>query len=369
MNEIHYLERALGEPNQSGKSQLVTRYERTLAQYFGAGYCVALNSGSAAIEASLLALGAGVGRSVLVSAAAPLPTLMPIIATGSDLVFVDSMLDSPSLDSADLARCLDDSVVAAVEVPLWGYPLPNALTRAVLQREKIPLLEDSSHAHGATVDGQFVGTFGEVGCFSTHQMKPLSTGEGGFILTDSVSRADFVRRYSRIGALDGITFGRNFKPSAFTAAVGLARLPDLSERNSLRRRTAEAILRRLPERIRREVSFRGDPNGYSLVINVDDPDLGSAFHEELAAVGIRTDIETYGYRVGYQHAIAAKWARRCPNAEFLIPSLVQISTDGDADDTARRVAAAWRRLEGPSLAPTARPIQTDHSKPEADGLG
>lgn len=344
MNEMHQLQRALAESNQSGKSPLVTEYEDILLEHFGVAHAVAVNSGSAAIEAALVALGARPGRSVLVSAAAPLPTLMPIIATGADLVFVDTETDSPAMNPSDLIHCIDDSVVAAVEVALWGYPLPNDEVRAVLKSNDVPLVEDASHAHEATINGRFIGTLGTVGCFSTHQMKPLSTGEGGFILTDDAALAETVRRYSRIGSLDGSMFGRNYKPSAFTAAIGIARLPSLAERTSKRRIAAENLLLQLPTALQSEVAHVGTPNGYNLVIDIGDADLGLKFHERLATVGIRTDVIRYGYKVGYQHPIATRWARRCLNARPLISSLIQLPTLGDIRDTADRVATAWRHI-------------------------
>lgn len=345
MEELEALRAALSSPNQSGKSEVVEKYERDLASHFGAAHAVALNSGSAALEASLSALGACAGKSILVSAAAPLPTLMPLLATGASIRFVDSSPDSPRMNAADLERCLDQTVVAAVEVPLWGYPLDYSPVLPLLSEAGIPLIEDAAHAHGAHVDGKFVGTFGAAGCFSTHQMKPLSTGEGGFVLTDDPEIESRVRRYSRIGNLDGTSYGRNFKPSAFTAAVGIARLAHLSQKVRDTRAAAISLLERLPEELSLEADHIGVPNGYNLVVNVASRERARNFHQSLADVGVRTDPIMYNYKVGYKHSLFRGWVRHCPNAEALTEKLVQLPTrTTPTSSLLRSVAAAWANV-------------------------
>jgi perosamine synthetase len=342
VNELEALRKALLDPNQSGKSALVGDYERELAAYFGCRHAVALNSGSAALEAALVALGARPGTTILVSAAAPLPTLMPLIATGADLRFVDSNIDNPGMDPVDLASCIDGSVIAAVQVPLWGYPLDYSQIQPLLDDAGIPLVEDAAHAHGARIDDAHVGTLGRVGCFSTHQMKPLSTGEGGFILTDDAAVESAVRRYSRIGNLDGASLGRNFKPSAFTAALGTARLSGLTHKVQLSRTSALHLLSQLPKGLSEEMAHIGTANGYNLVVRVASRTSALALHQRLAEHGIETDPVRYRYKVGYRHPITQRWARECRQAENLIDSLIQLPTGAaDPRELAARVAAAW----------------------------
>lgn len=345
MNELESLRLALDMPNQSGKSELVTRYESELATHFGADHAVAVSSGSAAIEAALVALGARAGKKVLVSAAAPLPTLMPILASGAAPKFVDCLPLSPAMDPDLAARAIDADVVAAVEVPLWGYPFNYDRLDTVLDASAIPLVEDASHAHGArTADDRHVGTHGVAGCFSTHSMKMLSTGEGGFLLTGSEDLARSVRKYCRLADLDGIHDGRNYKPSAFTAAVGLARLGRLGAAVEARRRAATDTMALLPGLPFQELAVHGSPNGYNLVVSVPQDIAQHEFHQALAVEGIDTDPVRFRYTVGYARPRTARWASHCPNAENLIWSLVQLPTVGiTPQDVANTVARAWER--------------------------
>src|SRR4051812_26089627 len=163
MLEIDRLALALASDQQSGKAPIVAEYDTALASYFGAKHALAVNSGSAAITAALSALGARAGRTVIASAAAPLPTLLPIAATGARIVFVDCKPDSVAIDETAIGAALTDDVVAVVEVCLWGYPQDYEPLLAVLRPRNIPLVEDAAQAHGSSVNGKYVGTFGTIG--------------------------------------------------------------------------------------------------------------------------------------------------------------------------------------------------------------
>jgi perosamine synthetase len=341
MNESDALRRALASPNQSGKSPLVTEYEEALAAHFGSRQAISVNSGSAAIQAALTALGAGPGKSVLVSAAAPLPSLLPIAATGATPRFVDCHRDNPGMDPGAPSFRVDATTVAALEVPLWGYPIDYEPLRCALG--STPLVEDAAQAHGATVSGRFVGSFGEFGCFSTHQKKFLSTGEGGFILTDDPDLAERAKRFARLGGLQGRSPGMNFKISAFTAAVGLARLEKLDAVVRQRRAAREALLATLRPAGFAEVSHVGEPNGYGCVVDCRPAGVD---HERLFRAGIETDVHKYGYRVANTHPLFASAAGEFPKASSLIANTVQLTTGAEAADVATRFLTAVPAPQG-----------------------
>jgi len=338
MTEIERLQQALASSKQSGKSPLVEAYEAALAAYFGARHALAVNSGSAAIQTALRALGAAPGRKVIVSAAAPLPSLLPVAATGAQIVFADSRADSPALDPGAVADALDDEVAAVLEVPLWGYPQDYTALQAVLARWDIPLVEDAAQAHGAMLGGRAVGTLAAIGCFSTHEKKFLSTGEGGFLLTNQPELHERMKQYARLGHLSGAAPGMNFKISAFTAAIGLSRLEQLDAVLARRRGVRAALLAALDLP---EMAHVGQPNGYNLVLDVKDADEG--LHHRLAQEGIETDALKYGYKCGYQHRLFAGAAAHCPQAEALLQRLIQLPTDiADPAALASRVLRAMR---------------------------
>ena len=160
----------------SGGAQVVADYEAALAARFGTAYAIAVNSGSSALHAILHMLGARPGTEVMVPATAPLPTAFPILTTGAEPVIVDVAEGALGLDPDDIARKLTTRTVAALSLPLWGYPAAVTPAGQILTQVGIPIVEDAAQAHGTLIGGRCAGTLGIAGCFSTHDRKLLSTG-------------------------------------------------------------------------------------------------------------------------------------------------------------------------------------------------
>jgi len=198
----------------SGGAPVVSDYEAALAARFGAAHAIAVNSGSSALHAVLHVLGARPGTEVMIPATAPLPTAFPILTTGAELVIVDVAEGTLGLDPEDVARKLTARTVAALSLPLWGYPAAVTPAIQVLAEAGIPVVEDAAQAHGTRIGGRYAGTLGNAGCFSTHDRKLLSTGEGGFILTSDDTLAEKAENYTRLGHLTGSQHGVNYKLAA-----------------------------------------------------------------------------------------------------------------------------------------------------------
>ena len=122
-----------------------------------------------------------------------------------------------------------------------GRPCPQVLADA-----GIPVVEDAAQAHGTLVGGRHAGTLGIAGCFSTHDRKLLSTGEGGLILTDDDTLAEKAENYTRLGHPTGRQHGVNYKLAAPLAAIGLRRLPRLEAQITARTANARPVLSELP---------------------------------------------------------------------------------------------------------------------------
>ena len=284
------------------------------------------------------------GDEVLVPAAAVLPSLFPISVIGAKPVPVDVEPDSLGFDPHDLEGKISPRTKAALIVPLWGYPIDYAQTLAMLERHNIPLIEDAAHAHGARIGDHLVGTLGRAGCFSTHDRKLLSTGEGGFILTDDENLADHILSYSRLGHLSGDVYGTNFRSNALAAALGLARIKGLQGQIDKRTRNAQTILREIKgSRTFKELSVPpgGVPNYYSLVLSTTLAGQQRANLEgALDKVGVQSDRVKYGYDVFYKRKLYRGLSTYCPNAENLLASLIQIPVHpGMSEDHLSEIAA------------------------------
>ncbi|MEA3034022.1 MAG: perosamine synthetase [Sphingomonadales bacterium] len=345
--DLDALAAALDGGTLSGESAWVGRYERALAARFGAGHAVAVSSGSAALQVALRAAGAVDGAEVLVPATAPLPSLLPILATKAVPVVVDVAPDALGFDPEDLRRRVGPRTRAALAVLLWGYPQDLVSALAVLDPLGVPLIEDACQAHGTTIGGRSAGTIGKIGCFSTHDFKLLSTGEGGFILTDDGGLAREIARYARLGGLDGVHAGLNYKLGALPAALGLHRLAQLDGRLAQQRRNARRLAARLDLRLLTPLpEAGGEPNYYSFVALMNLPgEACSHAARTLAKFGLETDGSRFGYDLVYRRPLFTQLATPCPNAERLVARTLQLPchpalSEAEIDRIADLVSAA-----------------------------
>jgi dTDP-4-amino-4,6-dideoxygalactose transaminase len=323
--ELDAIGEVLADGRLAGGAPVVAVYEQALARWFRAARAVAVNSGTSALHATLTALNVKPGTEVLVPAIAPLPTAMPILTCGATPVIVGTRPGSLALDPADVERKLTERTRAAITLPLWGYPNDDHAAATVLTEAGVPVVEDACQAHGTTMGGCYAGTRVAAGCFSTHDRKPLATGEGGFVLTNDPELADRIDFYTHLGHLRGRVHGVNYKLAAPLAAIGLRRLTRLRAQLDARRRNAQRILDRLPpDGLLHELPYRdGDrPNYYNLVLTATSRQREIA--AALEALGLPPDSSRYRYRALQQQPLFTEFASACPNAEALATSTFQL---------------------------------------------
>ncbi|AVG16394.1 MULTISPECIES: DegT/DnrJ/EryC1/StrS family aminotransferase [Chromobacteriaceae] len=323
-DDLPALERAL-RGALSGTSDTVAAYEQALAGWFGAAEAVALSSGGAAVSVALYAAGVRPGDDVLLTPSCPLCTVYPIIAAGANPVFVDTRVHGFGADPDSVRDRVSPRAVALIDIPMWGYPTEVDELRELADSLDLKLILDLAHSHGSTLHGNHLSAYGHLSCFSTHERKPLATGEGGFVLTDDAELAERCRSYSRFGNLNGADFGLNYKLAALPAALGHSRLGKLSEQIDLRRTHARHLLQRLrhPQVREKLIIEGGNPNYYFLNLELDFAD-NRAFIDYLDARGVPSDIKRYGCQALYRFPALAEYRLDCPNAETLLAGMTTL---------------------------------------------
>lgn len=164
------------------RSGVIEQLENGLRDYHGTTHAVLTSSGTAALHSMYAACGLGPGDEVIVPAYTFFATVTPLLHLGATPILVDCD-KSGNLDPADVARRITPNVKAVVATHMWGQPAAMRELKAITDEHGLTLLEDASHAHGASIDGRRIGTFGHAAAFSMNGPKPLSAGEGGFVLT------------------------------------------------------------------------------------------------------------------------------------------------------------------------------------------
>jgi len=233
------------------------RFEEEFAAYCGCQHAVGTSSGTSAIELALRALGAGPGRSVATVSNTFVATIEAIEATGARTRLVDVDAATRCMDPARLERLLaTEEIAAVVAVHLYGRPAPIEEIVAVCERAGVPVVEDCAQAHGATVAGRRVGSFGAAGAFSFYPTKNLGAfGDGGAVTTPDAELAATVRSLRHHGSRAGDanlhvrSDGGTERLDNLQAAIlslKLSRLDGDNERRRAAAREYDALLGDLP---------------------------------------------------------------------------------------------------------------------------
>ena len=218
-------------------------FEAQFSAFTGAKHSVAVNSGTAALEVILRALGVE-GGSVIVPTNTFMATALAAIHAGNRVIFADSDPETLSLDVDDVARRIEPDTRAVMLVHIGGIITPRFQElQALCESRGLFLIEDCAHAHGSSIDGRSAGTLGVAGAFSFFPTKPLTTGEGGMVTTDDdgvAERARMIRNQGKdpnqgghIGEL-----GHNYRLSEVTAMIGVQQMHRAEEFLEDRRRIA-----------------------------------------------------------------------------------------------------------------------------------
>ncbi|MBE6601857.1 MAG: DegT/DnrJ/EryC1/StrS family aminotransferase [Ruminococcaceae bacterium] len=251
----------LMDKNEISTSPIVESFEKRFASYIGVNYGLCVCNGTTSIQAGLFAVGVKPGDEVIVPSFTFWASAGPIIAIGAIPRFADIDLDTHEVSASSIERLITKKTRAIIAVHVWGNPCDMDAIMAVANKHGVKVVEDCSHAHGATYKGRKVGSFGAVGCFSLQGSKVLSAGEGGILVTNdrecferAVAMGHYERckalgedsEYSRY-ALTGFGFKHRIHPLA--VAIADANMDDLDELNEARYQNArrlEELLSDLP---------------------------------------------------------------------------------------------------------------------------
>jgi perosamine synthetase len=242
--------RALAECAASGfvssVGPLVGAFEKRFAETVGARYAIATASGTAALHASLTALGIERGMRVAVPDLTFVATANPVLYCGAKPVLVDVSPHNWCLDPAALWQACRkiSGIRATIPVHLYGNACNMDEIRCVARKFNLLVVEDATEALGTYLKGRQTGTFGNLGCFSFNGNKLITTGTGGMVVTDSRDLAERVRHLVNQARIDPRyyrhdTAGFNYRMTNMSAALGLAQLDRLDGILEARRRTAQ----------------------------------------------------------------------------------------------------------------------------------
>lgn len=162
----------------------VYEFEKAIARYVGAKYAVAVSNGTAALHAACFAAGIKPGAEVIVSPMTFAASANCVLYCGGKPVFVDIDPDTYNIDVTKLEEAITDKTKAIIPVDFSGQSVDMDYIKKIAEKYNLIIIEDAAHALGSEYKGKKVGTGAHMTEFSFHPVKPITTGEGGVIVTD-----------------------------------------------------------------------------------------------------------------------------------------------------------------------------------------
>ena len=302
--ELNYLAEAIRARKISGDGEFTKRCSAWMEARFGAKKVLLTTSGTAALDMALLLCGLKPGDEVILPSFTFSSTANSVILAGGTPVFVDVRPDTMNLDEEKLEAAVTDRTRAIAVVHYAGVACEMDAILSVARRHGLKVIEDAAQGVMAKYKGRYLGTLGDFGCYSFHETKNYSMGEGGALVVNDpadIERAEILRekgtnrsKFYR-GEIDKYTwvdFGDSFLPSELNAAYLWAQLEKAEEINEDRKHNWQGYyeaLKPLAEAGKLElpaVPPECEANGHIFYLKCADLEERTAFIAFLKARGI-----------------------------------------------------------------------------------
>ncbi len=231
----------------------VDKFESALRDYLNVKNAIVVSSGTAALHLALLALEIKKGDEVIVPAFTFPATANVVELVGAKPVFVDINLSDFCIDTSKIEEVITKKTKAIIPVHEFGQAAKMDDITRIAKQYKLKIIEDAACALGTEFENQKAGTFGELGCFSFHPRKAITTGEGGVVVTNDNELAQKVRVLCnhgisyKDGKVDFIAAGLNYRMTDFQAVLGIGQLKDIGDIIIQRIETANKYNNKLKE--------------------------------------------------------------------------------------------------------------------------
>ena len=291
------------EPLKSGwvvQGKYVREFEKLFGEMVGCRHALATTSCTTALHIAMAALGIGPGDEVLVPAFTWIATANCVEYVGAKPVFVDIDLRTFNIDVAQIEARITSRTKAIIPVHLFGLLADMDPIMEIARRHNLRVVEDAACGFDSWYNGQHAGTFGELGCFSFHPRKAITTGEGGMLTTESAelaslcsslrdhgaTRSDFQRHHQKASFMlaEYPHLGFNFRMTDIQGALGVAQMQKAARIMAGRREAAARYDQLLEDIDWLQIPFR-DPkyvHGYQSYVCLFEPESATLEAHESA---------------------------------------------------------------------------------------
>tara|TARA_R100000030_G_scaffold99878_1_gene91712 strand:- start:1341 stop:2504 length:1164 start_codon:yes stop_codon:yes gene_type:complete len=348
-NELDYILDVLDSENQERKANpFVNRFEKEFGKKFKSKYSIAHNSGTSTLHSCLVAAGVRCGDEVISPAHTVIMNSFVTLYLGATPVYVDIDPDTFNMCPKDLEKKITKKTKAIQVVHMHGNPSDMVEIMKIAKKYNIPVIEDSAQCVLGYIDGQLVGTFGDMASWSFENKKHISTGEGGMVTTDNEEYGTIIRKHGGLGyktlqagqSLRQLlpkdfqnphykrhdTLGYNYRMNELTAAVGLGQLERVDFLVERRQKIAKMYDNIFEDCwfIKPQKVLDGHTNTYwTYTVTYEGKDWFKFYDTVKQAGG---DGFYGGLSIPYQEPVMSKYdyiKGECPNAEKIQPKMIQ----------------------------------------------
>ncbi|MHB8132790.1 MAG: DegT/DnrJ/EryC1/StrS family aminotransferase [Anaerolineaceae bacterium] len=225
------------------------KFEHDFRIFMHSKHAIAVANATEALHMACLVLGVGPGDEVIVPSLSFVATANAVLYTGANVVFADiTSPQKPTISLRDIVKKATPKTKAIIVMHYAGYPCDMAEIYHFARTHNIFVIEDAAHAPGAITKGEYIGSYGDIGCFSFFSNKNIATGEGGMLTTqdDEIARRlrflrshgmtslTYDRHQGHAYSYDVVALGYNYRIDEIHAALGIEQLKKLFNNNHKR---------------------------------------------------------------------------------------------------------------------------------------
>ena len=275
-----------------GAGPKVTEFEKEFAKFAGVKHAIAVNTGTAALHAALMAVGIKADDEVILPSFTFVATAEAVVLAGGIPVFADIDSETYTLSPQAIEKAITKKTKAIIPVDLYGLPADIKPIMEIASKNNLSVVEDCAQAHGATCEGKPAGALADLACWSLYAAKNIGTGEGGVVTTDNDQLAEkvkMVRTHGEKVKYQSLMLGTNYRMTEIQAAVGVVQLRRLPEFLAKRTQNAQSLTVKLENTGRIKLPPKPEnrtPSWYLYTIRVVDAtkekrdDIISKLHEK-----------------------------------------------------------------------------------------